>query len=160
MSANLKTDTCEHYPVYAKRLRALAQASRSYGMLYETQADLCELLAKKLLLAKKTRALYEKGDRQGLLTLATEDYTECIRLTDVFHKSLRRQWYAINKTYGFEIQDARLGGLKGRLESCRERLIAYANGEISTIEELCESLLPYKDTFVTSWAEMISANIV
>jgi hypothetical protein len=31
---------------------------------------------------------------------------------------------------------------------------------IPEIAELKEPLLPYKDTYVTSWAEMISANIV
>ena len=53
-----------------------------------------------------------------------------------------------------------LGGLKCRLESCMERLCDYANGEISEIAELKEPVLPYRDTYVTSWAEMISANIV
>ena len=71
-----------------------------------------------------------------------------------------RKQYTINKTYGFEVQDARLGGLKRRLENCRERLLAYANGEIEQIEELEETLLPMKDTFITSWAEMVSANVM
>ena len=123
-------------------------------------ACLCDVLSKKLLLAKRTRAMYEKGDKQGLLALAEEDYTECIRRVDIFHKAFRRQWYAINKTYGFEVHDARLGGLRCRLESCRDRLIDYAVGKIEEIEELKEPLLPYKDTYVTSWRETISANIV
>jgi hypothetical protein len=145
---------------YADRLHKLASESKSSGHIYETAACLCDALCKKLLLAKRTRAMYEKGDKQGLLALATDDYNECIRLVDSFHKAFRRQWYSINKTYGFEIHDARLGGLKCRLESCRDRLIDYANGEISDIAELKEPLLPYKDTYVTHWSEMISANIV
>jgi hypothetical protein len=144
---------------YADRLHKSASESKNYGRLYETAACLCDVLSKKLLLAKKTHSLYEKGDKQGLLSLAQEEYTECIRLVDDFHKAFRRQWYAINKTYGFEIHDARLGGLTYRLESCKERLIDYANGEITEIEELREPLLPYKDTYVTSWREMISANL-
>ena len=97
---------------------------------------------------------------KGFRILAEGDYADCIRLVDTFHKAFRRQWYAINKTYGFEIHDARLGGLKCRLESCMERLVDYANGKISEIAELEEPLLPYKDTYVTHWSEMISANIV
>ena len=145
---------------YASRLHTLANGSPSYALLYETAACLCDVLSKKLLLAKKTRAFYEKGDKQGLLALAEGDYADCIRLVDTFHKTFRRQWYAINKTYGFEIHDARLGGLKCRLESCKERLTDYASEEISEIAELEEPLLPYKDTYVTHWSEMISANIV
>jgi hypothetical protein len=145
--------------LYANRLHKLAEKSERYALLYESAACLCDVLSKKLLLAKKTRALYEKGDKQGLLTLAQDDYAECIRLVGVFHKAFRRQWYSVNKTYGFEIHDVRLGGLKCRLESCKERLIDYANGNIAEIAELKEPLLPYKDTYVTSWAEMISANL-
>ena len=129
-------------------------------MFYETMACLCDVLSKKLLLAKKTRALYEAGDKDGLRTLAESDYTECIELLDIFYKSFRKQWYEVNKTYGFEIHDARLGGLKRRLESCKERLLSYAKNEIPEIAELEEKLLPMKDTYITSWAEMISSNVI
>lgn len=160
MSAGLKECDPSLLTRYAERLHTLAKASETYALLYENAACLCDVLSKKLLLAKKTRALYEQGDKQGLLALAESDYADCIRLVGVFHKSFRRQWYAVNKTYGFEIHDARLGGLQCRLESCKERLCDYANGMIPEIAELKEPLLPYKDTYVTSWAEMISANIV
>ena len=159
MSANLKECDPSLLTSYAERLHKSGAESKHYAHIYESAACLCDVLSKKLLLAKKTRALYQAGDKQGLLILAESDYADCIRLVDMFHKAFRRQWYAINKTYGFEIHDARLGGLKCRLESCRERLTDYANGRIPEIAELAEPLLPYKDTYVTSWAEMISANL-
>jgi hypothetical protein len=121
-------------------------------------ARLCDVMEKKLLLAKKIRAAYKKGDRSALRALAKGDVTECIRRVDAFYDSFRAQWYAVNKTYGFEVQDARLGGLSRRLLSCRERLIDYADGNIAEIAELEEETLPMDDTYVTSWAEMISAN--
>ena len=160
MSANLAEADPSLLCSYADRLHKLAEGSRHYALIYESAACLCDVLSKKLLLAKKTRALYEADDKQGLLALAESDYADCIRLVGAFHKAFRRQWYSVNKTYGFEIHDARLGGLKCRLESCKERLCDYANGMIPEIEELKEPVLPYKDTYVTSWAEMISANIV
>ena len=123
-------------------------------------ACLSDVLSYKLLLAKKTRACYEMGDKEGLRALAEQDYTECITRLDAFYKAFRQQWYAINKTYGFEIHDARLGGLSRRLENCKERLLSYVNGEIAEIAELEEKLLPMKDTYIPSWAEMISSNIV
>ena len=160
MSANLAEADPSLLRSYADRLHTLAEGSRHYGLIYESAACLCDVLSKKLLLAKKTRALYEADDKQGLLALAEGDYADCVRLVDAFHKAFRRQWYSVNKTYGFEIHDARLGGLKCRLESCKERLCDYVNGVISEIAELKEPVLPFKDTYVTSWAEMISANIV
>ena len=119
---------------------------------------LCDVMEKKLLLAKKIREAYKADDKAALRALADGDVAECIRLTDAFYESFRAQWYAVNKTYGFEVQDARLGGLSRRLTSCRERLIAYCGGEIGEIAELAEDILPMDDTYITSWAEMISSN--
>ena len=158
MSANLAPCDAAVYKEYAARLHALAKKSEKYSLLYENMARLCDVMEKKLLLAKKTRAAYTAGDKAALLALAEGDFAECIRLADAFYESFRAQWYAVNKTYGFEIQDARLGGLARRLSSCRERLLAYVRGDIAEIEELCEGILPMDDTYITSWAEMISAN--
>ncbi len=160
MSANLAECDSSIYKSYAARLHARAEKSENYSLLYENMARLCDVMAKKLLLAKKTRAAYASGDKERLLALAEGDYAECIRLVDAFYESFREQWYHINKTYGFEVQDARLGGLSRRLSSCRERLIAFVRGEISEIAELAEEVLPMDDTYITSWAEMISSNWV
>ena len=160
MSANLAPCDASVYRGYAERLHAHAKNSEKYALLYENMARLCDVMEKKLLLAKKIRESYSAGDKAALRALAEGDVAECIRLTDAFYESFRAQWYAVNKTYGFEVQDARLGGLCRRLSSCRERLLAYADGEIDEIAELCEDVLPMDDTYVTSWAEMISANPV
>ena len=160
MSVNFKHADPSLMADYAARLYRLAAESKGYGFLYETMAALASLLEKKLMLAKNTRSLYEAGDREALRALAENDYTECIARTDCFYRAFRAQWYTVNKSYGFEIHDARLGGLIRRLEHCRERLLDYADGKLAMIDELEEALLPMKDTYVTSWAEMISANIV
>jgi hypothetical protein len=158
MSASLAPCDASIMQEYSTRLYALAAKSQNYSFLYQTMASLCDVLCIKLLLAKKTRAAYSGNNKKELLSLAENDYTICINKIDKFYQDFRKQWYTINKTYGFEIQDARLGGLIRRLESCRERLISYANGELNEIAELEEEVLPMDDTYITSWAEMISAN--
>lgn len=158
MSANLADFDSSLLGKYAERLHAHADKSKNYSLLYRNMAHLCEALELKLPLAKKTRTLYEKGDKAGLLSLADTDYAECIKRIDRFYLSFRDRWYHVNKTYGFEIQDARLGGLSRRIESCRQRLCNYALGKTDTIEELEEAVLPMDDTYITSWEEMISAN--
>lgn len=160
MSANLAECDASIEKEYAKRLHEHSENSKEYGFMYETMACLADVLSVKLLLAKKTREIYRAGDKQALIALATNDYNECIKLAEKFYKAFRNQWYTVNKTFGFEIHDARLGGLRCRLENCRDILLAYANGDISEIAELEEDILPFKDTYVTSWAEMISANNV
>lgn len=48
-----------------------------------------------------------------------------------------------NKSFGWEIQDARLGGVMLRIRSCKERLEEYISGKIPAVEELDEDILPY-----------------
>ena len=160
MSVNFDGADASLYSEYASRLYAHARKSANYSFIYETQARLCDVMEKKLLLAKRTRELYSAHDTAGLKALAENDYSQCIERTDRFYEAFRRQWYFVNKTYGFEVQDARLGGLIRRLENCRGRILDYVSGKIGSIDELDEGLLPMDDTYVTSWREMITSNNV
>ena len=75
-----------------------------------------------------------------------------------------------NKPFGFEIHDIRFGGLMARLESARETVRAYLNGEIARIEELEEPRLPYDPdepdnghggilgNYLNLWAQMVTQN--
>lgn len=158
MSANLASPDADVYTDYAKRLYSHAGKSERCGFMYETLARLCDVMNKKLLLAKKTRALYSARDMAGLKNLAENDYAQCIERINRFYDAFKFQWYKINKTYGFEIQEARLGGLVLRLESCRERILDFTEGKITNIAELDEGILPMDDTYITSWSEIVSSN--
>jgi hypothetical protein len=78
----------------------------------------------------------------------------------------RRQWYKENKSFGFNIQEIRLGGLLMRLKSTKIRLESYLNAEISVIEELEQPALPaYAELdgeYVrwTTWKEIVSAGVI
>ena len=149
------------YADYAARLHAHAKNSTTeYAYLYESMASLCDVLSVKFDLGNRTRALYEAGDKEGLRALAEKDYEETIALLEGFYQAYRKQWYNFNKTYGFEVQDTRLGGLERRLKNCKEQLIAYANGEIATIEELNEEVIPLRDGNFPYWNLIVSANIM
>ena len=50
-----------------------------------------------------------------------------------FAAAFEKQWYAENKTAGFDVQELRLGGLLRRTDSCRRRLLDYASGKIDRI---------------------------
>lgn len=146
VSTNAKAEaSATLYADYAKRLHAHAEQAPAFAFLFETAAALCRCLEIKFDLAERTRALYASGDKSGLKALAENDYTEFLARLEQFYASFRKQWYTVNKTYGFEIQDIRLGGLMQRTKSCRERLLEYANGDIPEIAELAEEVLPYPD---------------
>ena len=146
------------YPEYAKRLHQRAAESAGFGWLFEAMAYLCDVLEIKFSLSEKTRTLYAVGDKAGLRALAENEYSECLARLERFYRAYRTQWYKVNKTYGFEVQDARLGGLMQRMKSCSERLLAYCDGAVSAIEELAEPVLANDGGNVPSWREMVSAN--
>jgi hypothetical protein len=132
----------EYYAECEEKLSAVAKKSRKYGYLFDTAAKLSGVLKYKYELGVKTREAYKAGDKAELLRLANEDYSGALRAISAFAKSFEHQWYLDNKTYGFEVHDIRLGGLHRRVESCRRRLIDYANGKIDRIAELEEAILP------------------
>ena len=133
------------YADYAKKLRSRAIENPDFAFLFETAAALCECLEIKIDLPERTRAAYAPGDKEAIRSLAEGDYTEFLARLERFYAAFRKQWYTVNKTYGFEIQDIRLGGLMQRIKSCRERLLEYAGGEITEIAELAEEVFPYPD---------------
>ncbi len=161
MSSNARDEVdTKIFAEYAAILRKYAAESPNFAYLFNTAAALCDCMEVKFDLAARTRALYTAGDKEELCKLAESEYTECIRRIEAFYTALRTQWYEVNKTYGFEIQDARLGGLLQRMKSCRERLISYANGETYEIAELQEEVLPFPDGNVPEWYRLVSANVM
>ena len=61
---------------------------------------------------------------------------------NVFQNAFEKMWLKENKAFGYEIQCARLGGLKERMAYAKRRLNAYLKGEIDSIEELEAKQLP------------------
>ena len=155
-----------HFEELADKLEAVAKSSRKLGYLFDTQAKLCRVLAKKYELGVKTRAAYKAGDKDELLRLAKNDYSEIIKQLRVFYKTFKKQWMLENKACGFEVQEARLGAMLLRTESCKERLISYALGDIKEIPELDSELLLFqcdeygKTIFYNSFTASYTSNVM
>ncbi len=131
------------YAKHAAELATVAKKTRKYGYVFNTLAALCRILEYKYELGTKTRKAYKEGSKAELVRLANEDYTEVCKRIRVFHSALEKQWYIDNKPSGFEVQDGRLGALWQRVDSCRRRLLAYADGKIERLEELEADILPF-----------------
>lgn len=134
----------EKYKEYAKALHETARKSLKYRYVFDTAAKLCEVLEIKYELGLRTRKAYEAGDKTELKRLAENEYTEVKKRLSVFIRAFEKQWMRDNKPHGFDVQEMRLGALLYRIDSCRRRILSYANGKIDRIEELDEKLLPYK----------------
>ena len=130
------------YSEYAKKISAAKECAGEYAYLFDTMEKLCELMEVKAYLGLRTRAAYRAGNKEELRSVCA-DYTAAIERLAVFTEAFTKQWYMLNKPFGFEVHCARLGGVRMRLEHCKERLQAYICGKIDCIEELQEDILIY-----------------
>lgn len=130
----------EKYGVAAKELYEIAAKSRTYGYIFKTAAALCEVLELKYEMGVKTRRAYKERNMDELKRIA-DDYLEIARRMKKLHAAFSYQWHKENKPHGFDIQDLRLLGSAGRIESLRRRLLDFINGKLDVIEELEETIL-------------------
>lgn len=138
-----------------------------FGYIYETLAALCRVLARKADFGVRLRAAYKKGDRAALSELAAE-IDGIVADLDAFLAAFRRQWHRENKAFGFEVQELRMGGLRARMLSAKERVRAYLAGECACIEELEGEPLPFRSIAkdespyrnFNAWNKQVSACIL
>lgn len=154
----IKTGVNEYYKDLKTQLES-TESAYIFKAMFDFYISLCDVLSVKSELGVKTRKAYLLKDRKSITKLAENDYNETIEKLEQCHKLYQKLWFLENKPYGFEIQDIRLGGLIKRLESCRNRLLDYADDKIEEIPELEEKLLTGCDRG-TSWARTVTANVI
>ncbi len=158
-----------------KRLGVMVDCSRNAVMTVDTVKKFIDALRKMgynmlMLYTEDTyevdnqpwfgylRGRYSKVEMKEII----KEYLVAEAKVNAFHRAHEECWFKEKKPHGFDIQDARLGGVIKRLESCRERLESYLKGEIDRIDELEEKLLEYpsKEYRLNNYAKLISANVL
>ncbi len=140
----------------------------SFIYLFQTLEKLCRVLECKLELGIRIRKAYISRDTQVLKQIAEKEIPELQVRIDYFYHSFMEQWYLENKTFGFEIQSIRIGGLKQRLTECAEKICLYLQGKSDFIDELEEEHLPFhyfeqddvKSLNYNLWSDIISPAVV
>lgn len=141
---------------FAQKAEALSKVpANEFSHLFKASEMLCRLLALKATLSFDIRAAYRDKDMNALKEIAFKRIPATIDAVNSYVEAARKEWYTDNKTFGFDVIELRLGGLKERLNSTKLRLEAYINGEIKEIEQLEEPLLEASTRRNASWA-MIS----
>ena len=157
----------ESYGVCAEKLSAWEQDPR-FGYLFRTLRALCRVLEVKFDLGVRTREAYLSQDRETLAQLIPV-YDELLVRIDGFYDVFRQQWMRDNKSFGFDVQDLRIGGLIQRVKHCRLTLQAYLAGELERIEELEQPVLDIYGkgeegngvhTNFNSWKNIATASVV
>ena len=162
----VKSGDAAGYADCAARLAVYADHAE-YGYLFRSLRALCAFLSVKADLGIRTRAAYLSGDKKAAKALCT-DYDAALKRLDAFYAAYEQQWMHENKPQGFDVVDLRIGGQRQRLLHCRDRLLAYAEGQLDRIEELEEPVLDCcckenadgQATRAIFWHEIASANVI
>lgn len=143
MDSRMNADSVADY--YRAHTAALAPmvTHPEWGYLYDVYYRLCDVLSLKSDLSARIRRAYKAGDRDALAAIANEEIDLIIEKLEAFWQTFRRQWLLENKSFGLDVQEIRIGGLRQRLLSAQLTLRDYLAGKIEQIEELEQEQLPF-----------------
>ncbi|SEL43461.1 Glycosyl hydrolase family 20, catalytic domain [Butyrivibrio sp. ob235] len=117
------------------------KGERRFDHIFDSMGKLCLVLAHKADFGCRLRKAYQANNTQTLKVIAKE-IPQIINLLDAFYEAFRKQWLYENKSYGFEVQTVRIGGLKQRLADIALYLDDYLGGRLDKIQELETETLP------------------
>lgn len=132
-------------PIYYKNLSAFLKTGENnteWGHLFKSTRGLCDVLEIKFDLGVKTRKAYQTKDTQTLTQIVEQDYPALLERLELFYDAFENAWMTERKPFGFEVQDIRIGGLIQRVKHCKRTLEKYLKGELTTIDELEQEILP------------------
>ena len=130
----------------AAEMKKYADRKGRFSYLYETMFRLADCLTVKATLGIDLKKYYDERNKKGMIEIAEETIPECLKKLDAFYEAFRVQWHKENKSFGFEVFDIRIGGLKQRLMNCARIIKEYAEGKTEKIDELERKRLPVCST--------------
>lgn len=165
LDSTVKDGVKEEYLKHALTLKEHEKGSK-FDYLFAMSSSLCNLMAYKYDLGKKTREAYKLKDEKKLKEVIKE-YDIVLEKLEDFYLKFKTMWFKECKPNGFEVHDIKIGGLKQRLIHCKETLNDYLNKKIDSIMELEEEILDYygngldydkKPPYLTSWSIIASVS--
>ncbi len=142
LDTQAKEGVDKQYKKLARRFARYAKQSEDFGYIYEVLAKLCKALSYKYDLGVRVREAYQVRDEQRLRAVVG-DFKKTEKAVQELYEVFCALWHKENKPHGFEVQDARFGGLLQRLKHCRIRLQNYLDGKEESLPELEENLLDF-----------------
>ena len=137
----------QHFEAAAQSLQEVSRKAGEYSYLFETQAQLNALLALKIAVTSGIQEAYRAGDKPRLAELAEKDLPLLYQKVEDFAEQFSRQWQLENKIFGLDTIDIRFGGLLKRIKRAQERLQQYTTGQLDSVEELEQEILPFNDFY-------------
>lgn len=126
-------------------LQSLADRKSPFSYLFSTLAANADVLVEKSMLGKRLKRAYQAKDISALNQIS-EEIVIILEKLEIFAERYEYQWYRENKSFGWEIQETRIGGVERRLRHVRRLIAAYADGKIPQIEELIPERIDSDET--------------
>lgn len=163
----VKEDTVERFEQAEAWMKRAATHGRM-AYLFRNMQMLCHVLKQKADLGIRIRQAYEDGQKDVLMQIAGIEITKLRTDLDTFYEMFEKQWRIENKSFGFEIQTIRIGGLDRRLADTAKQLKQYVAGEISGIAELEEKYQPFcyfeknqiEELNYNLWSDIVSPSVI
>lgn len=162
----LKADTPDRFAAAARELKK-PQSHGTLAYLFQTMQRLSTVLISKSDLGKRIRLAYEKNDKTALTSIATIEIPEILAELDAFYEAFAAQWETENKSFGFEVQTIRIGGLKQRLTDTKKKLLKFTEHD-TKMEELEQPMQPFcyfekndiEELNYNLWSDIVSPSVI
>lgn len=145
MDKNLRLyDFKTHFTQALRKLENLPNQGR-FEYLFDYYRLYAKILASKCDMGIRLYDAYHAHDIPALETL-TEELFELWKNSCALHEMIADIWHMNNKPFGFEVFDARLGGVCARTKRAYYRIKAYIEGSVDCLPEFDEERLYFAKT--------------
>jgi len=117
---------------YVRHINNNPEWKNEFGFI----ANVIKTLGEKCYIVENLRKAYLGKDNKFLRECADKILPELKESYVNICEYHRKEWYRVNKPYGFEVLDVRYGGIINRINTAILRLNQYLDGEVDFIEEL------------------------
>nr|WP_294468140.1 beta-N-acetylhexosaminidase [uncultured Sellimonas sp.] len=155
----------EHYWELADKLEVCLKKEmpKRTGNLLAYYQKLAAFLAEKAEMGLEIKSDYDNEDQERLRQWADKRIPECLEMLEELRERREALWMEEYRPQGYEVLDIRLGGVRNRLESARNRIsrwLAHPEEPFEELEERRVCFWPDEGRIYSfnRWEQIVSAS--
>lgn len=152
---DIQLNLTDYYTDLAKKYEVIKCKNNLYYNSFDYLEKLAKVLAIKWNLGLNISKAYKNNDKKALSRIIENQINPLFDLVENFRISAYNEWIDVNKEFGFEILDIRMGGIISRLKTTKSKLNDFIQGKINNIEILDEEKICF-----TPWKDEKTGNII
>lgn len=133
----------KQYDGVYKDMQDATKRNGQFVFVFEFLEKVTNVLRLKVDMGIRIKEYYDQGDRYKLRKIVSCDLQELSERVRALYDYHRKLWFKCNKSFGWDILDARYGSILLRIDTAIMRLEDYLNGVVKELTEISEPRLPY-----------------